>query len=106
MVELSPPHSRDGIKDRPVAPRSSWRNGHVERPIGSTRRESFDRLLVFGEAHLRVARKAQASYYNPVLTHFSLQKDAPDSLKIPKIGRIASIPILDALHHQYVRLQF
>jgi hypothetical protein len=33
-----------------------------------------------------------------------LEKDAPDFRGIQKIGRIASIPILGGLHHQYVRL--
>ena len=28
-----------GIRDRPTAPRSPWQNGHVERLIGSIRRE-------------------------------------------------------------------
>jgi len=27
-----------GIRDRPIAPRSPWQNGYVERSIGSIRR--------------------------------------------------------------------
>ena len=45
-----------GIRDHPTAPRSPWQNGHVERLIGSIRRESLDHLIVFGEAHLRGRR--------------------------------------------------
>ena len=52
------------IRDHPTAPRSPWQNGHVERLIGSIRRESLDHLIVFGEAHLRAVLKAYASYYN------------------------------------------
>ena len=52
-----------GIRDHPIAPRSPWQNGHVERLIGSIRRESLDHLIVFGEAHLRGVLKAYASYY-------------------------------------------
>jgi transposase InsO family protein len=92
------------IRDHPTAPSSPWQNGHVERLIGSIRRESIDHIIVFGEAHLRVVLKAYASYYNQVRTHLSLEKDAPDFRGIQKIGRIASIPILGGLHHQYVRL--
>jgi transposase InsO family protein len=33
-----------GIRDHPTAPRSPWQNGHVERLIGSIRRESIDQL--------------------------------------------------------------
>ena len=42
-----------GIRDRPTAPRSPWQNGHVERLIGSIRRECLDHIVVLGEAHLR-----------------------------------------------------
>ncbi len=93
-----------GIRDRPTAPRSPWQNGHVERLIGSIRRESLDHLVVFGEAHLRDVLKTYASYYNKVRTHLSLDKDAPDFRPTQKIGRIASMPILGGLHHQYVRV--
>ena len=65
------------IRDHPTAPRSPWQNGHVERLIGSIRRESLDHLIVFGEAHLRRILKAYSSYYNEVRTHLSLDKDAP-----------------------------
>jgi transposase InsO family protein len=93
-----------GIRDRPTAPRSPWQNGHLERLIGSIRRESLDPLVVFGEAHLRDVLKAYASYYNELRTYLSLDKDAPDFRPTQKIGRIAAIPILGGLHHQYVRL--
>ena len=93
-----------GIRDRPTAPRSPWQNGHVERLIGSIRRESLDHVVVFGEAHLQDVLKTYASYYNKIRRHLSLDKDAPDFRPTQKIGRIAAIPILGGLHHQYVRL--
>lgn len=42
-----------GIRDRPIAPRSPWQNGHVEQLIGSIRRECLDHVVVLGEKHLR-----------------------------------------------------
>ena len=54
--------------------------------------------------HLRDFLKAYASYCNEVRTHLSLDKDAPDFRASQKIGRIAALPILGGLHHQYVRL--
>ncbi len=93
-----------GIRDRLTEPRSPWQNGHIERLIGSIRRESLDHLIVFGEAHLRGVLKTYALYYNKVRPHLSLDKDAPDFRGTQKIGRIAAIPILGGLHHQYVRL--
>jgi transposase InsO family protein len=92
------------IRDHPTAPRSPWQNGHVERLIGSIRRESLDHLIVFGEAHLRDVLKVYASYYNEVRTHLSLDKDAPHFRRAQKLGRIAAIPILGGLHQQYVRI--
>jgi transposase InsO family protein len=93
-----------GIRDHPIAPRSPWQNGHVERLIGSIRRESLDHLVVFGEAHLRDILKNYASYYNQVRPHLTLDKDAPNFRRAQKLGRIAAIPILGGLHHQYFRV--
>ena len=93
-----------GIRDHPTAPRSPWQNGHVERLIGSIRRESLDHLVVFAEAQLRRVLKSYASYYKQVRTHLSLGKNAPDFRRPQKTGRIAAIPILGGLHHQYVRV--
>ena len=42
-----------GIRDRPTSFCSPWQNGHVERLIGSIRRECTDHLLVFNAEHLR-----------------------------------------------------
>jgi transposase InsO family protein len=85
------------------APRSPWQNGHVERLIGSIRREALDHLIVFDEAQLRRVLKKYASYYDQVRTHLSLKKDSPDFRRRQKLGAIAAIPILGGLHHQYVR---
>ena len=92
------------IRDHLTAPRSPWQNGHVERLIGSIRRESLYHLIVFGEAHLRDVLKVYASYYNEVRTHPSLDKDVPHFRQAQKLGRIAAIPILGGLHQQYVRI--
>ena len=37
------------------------------------------------------------------LRNLSLDKDAPNFRGTQKIGRVAAIPILGGLHHQYVR---
>ena len=92
-----------GIRDHPTAPRSPWQNGHVERLIGSIRRECLDHRVLFGETDLRRVLKSYASYYNRVRTHLSLCKDAPLFRRRQTVGNIVSIPILGGLHHQYVR---
>jgi transposase InsO family protein len=93
-----------GTRDRPTAPRSPWQNGHVERLIGSVRRECLDHLVVFGEAHLRRILKTYAAYYNEVRTHLTLDKDAPNCRCPQTAGAIVAMPILGGLHHQYVRV--
>ncbi len=93
-----------GIRDHPTALRSPWQNGHVERLIGSIRRECLDHFIVFGDAHLHRILKAYASYYNEVRTHLSLDKDAPDPRRAHSFGAVVTIPILGGLHHHYVRV--
>lgn len=92
-----------GIRDRPTSPRSPWQNGHVERLIGSIRRECLDHIVVCGERHLRRILNAYADYYNGVRTHLSLDKDALACRPVQPAGCIVPRPILGGLHHHYVR---
>jgi transposase InsO family protein len=66
-----------GIRDRPIAPRSPWQNAHVERLIGTIRRDCLDHVLIFGEQHLRRVLALYALYYNRTRTHLALDKDTP-----------------------------
>ena len=93
-----------GIRDKPIAPASPWRNGFAERLIGSIRRECLDHLVVLSEAHLRRILQAYARYYNKIRTHRSLDKDAPISRPVQRIGNITSHALLGGLHRQYVRV--
>ena len=93
-----------GIRDRPTSFRSPWQNGHVERLIGSTRRECTDHMIVFNEEHLRRILSKYASYYNEVRTHLWLGKDAPCTRPIERFGNIIAQPILGGLHHRYARI--
>jgi len=93
-----------GIRDRPISPRSLWQNGHVERLIGTMRRECLDRMVIFGEAHLRQILTLYAFYYNESRTHLSLHKDAPLGRTVQRYGKIAATPVLSGLHHRYARI--
>ena len=93
-----------GIRDRPTEARSPWQNGHIERLIGSIRRECLDHVVVLGEAHLRQIVKAYTDYYNRVRTHLALEKDAPLGRPIHGIGQVVAIPVPGGLHHQYARM--
>src|SRR6266542_1213365 len=93
-----------GIRHRPISPGSPSQNPYVERLIGTVRRECLDRMLIFGEAHLRRVLFAYAAYYNRVRTHLALGKDAPLGRAVQRSGVIVAIPILSGLHHHYVRI--
>jgi hypothetical protein len=53
-----------GIRHWSDGARSPRQNGHFDGLIGSIRRDCFDHVIVFGEAHLRRVLKAYASYYS------------------------------------------
>jgi hypothetical protein len=93
-----------GIRDHSTAPWSPKRNEHVERLIGSIRRESLDHLVALGGTHLRDVLKNDASYYNKVRPHLSSHEDVPDFRRTQRIGPIAAIPILGGMHHQDIRV--
>ena len=77
---------------------------NAERLIDTVRRECLDRLLIFGESHLRRVLASYAAYYNQARTHLALQKDAPLHRAVQRSGAIFAIPTLAGLHHQYVRI--
>jgi transposase InsO family protein len=79
-----------GIRDKLIAPASPWQNVFAERLIGSIRRECVDHVIVLGEAHLRRILKSYSAYYNNIRTHRSLDKDAPVTRQIQRIGSIKS----------------
>ncbi len=81
-----------------------WQNGFAERLIGSIRRECVDHIIVLGKVHLRRILKFYADYYNRVRTHRSLDKDAPVSRPVYRIGVICSHAILGGLHYRYARV--
>jgi transposase InsO family protein len=83
---------------------SQWQNGYAERLIGTVRRECLDRMLIFGESHLRRVLASYAAYYNQARTHLALQEDAPLHRSVQRFGAIIAIPILAGLHYQYVRI--
>src|ERR1700749_3832943 len=83
-----------GIRDKPIAPASPWQNGFAERLIGSIRRECLDHVIVLDEAHLRRILRSYARYYNNIRTHRSLDKDAPVSRPVQRIGSTKSHAIL------------
>lgn len=92
-----------GIRDHPTRPHSPWQNGHVERLIGSIRRECLDHQIILGAGHLRRVLVAYAEYHNSDRTHLALAKDTPNTRAVEAEGRIVTRSVLGGLHHRYGR---
>jgi Integrase core domain len=82
----------------------SRRRLEAENLIGTVRRECLDRMLIFGEAHLRRILSMYAIYYNESRTHLSLHKDSPLHRAIQRSGTVVAVPVLGGLHHRYARI--
>src|SRR5215831_489049 len=80
-----------GIRDKPIAPASPWQNGFVERMIGSIRRE------MCGPHHCAERGASAPCHYNETRTHLALDKDAPVSRPVQRIGVVRSLGILGGL---------
>jgi transposase InsO family protein len=94
-----------GIKEVLTAARSPWQNLHVERLIGSIRRDCLDHLIVLNERHLRRVLRRYLDYYHRSRCHLSLEGDAPEPRTVhgPELGRVIELPEGGGLHHRYVR---
>ena len=94
-----------GIEEVVTAYHSPWQNPYSERLNGSIRRECVDRLIVFGEDHLKRVLKSYFEYYNQYRTHLALEMDSPAGRPIqpPEHGKVVSIPQVGGLHHRYER---
>src|ERR1700730_12255796 len=95
-----------GISEVVTAPRSPSQNAHVERVIGSIRRECLDHVVIFSERHLRRVLSYYVEYYHRTRTHLALNKDCPEPRPIQPhtIGRVVAIRQVGGLHHRYERL--
>jgi transposase InsO family protein len=78
---------------------------HIERLIGTLRRECLDRMLIWNERHLRCVLTEFVAWYNQGRVHQGLN-GIPDPDPVladprPAGGRLVAIPVLNGLHHDY-----
>jgi hypothetical protein len=90
-----------GGQDPPRCPRA---NCFAERFALTVRTEVADRMLIFGERHLRRVLAEYASHYNTQRPHRALQLRPPRPewpVAEPVLGRIRRRPVLGGLINQY-----
>jgi putative transposase len=85
-----------GTREALTPPQSPWRNAHVERLIGSIRRECLDHVIEFNEAGRRRILKSYIDYYDHTRTNLSLGSDSPvpRTIQPPELGRVVELSYL------------
>jgi putative transposase len=86
-------------------------NAICEQLAGTLRRESLDRVLILGEAHLRAVRAEYQEHYNTARPHQGIAQRIPDGDPDPPEGpaadlnsrRIRRKPVLNGLINEYLR---
>jgi len=94
-----------GIRGIPTPYQAPDANAHVERFIGTLRRELLDRILVWNERQLRAAIAEYTRWYNAGRVHQGIHgiPDPPPQLagETPGDGRLVAKPVCGGLHHDY-----
>ena len=93
-----------GIEVVKIPPRSPRANCYAERFVLTARTEVTDRMLIFGELHLRSVLVRYAEHYNRKRPHRSLQLRPPrptSPVPGPVHGKIQRRPVLGGLLNEY-----
>ena len=95
-----------GIEAIKIPPRCPRPNSYAERFVLTARTEVTDRMLIFGERHLRTVMAEYEANYNGRRPHRSreLQPPRPDH-PVADLSqkRITRLPVLDGLLNEYER---
>ncbi|MDT3446503.1 MULTISPECIES: integrase core domain-containing protein [unclassified Pseudofrankia] len=93
-----------GITAVKIPPRTPRANAFAERFVRTVRAEVTDRMLIFGERHLRAVLAEYARHYNGRRPHHALQLQPPrpdHPIADLTAGRIKRRPILGGLINEY-----
>ncbi len=93
-----------GVEVVKIPPRCPRANCFAERLVLTVRTEVTDRMLIFGERHLRRVLAEYTAHYNMERPHRALQLRPPrpeSSVPEPVLGRIRRRPVLGGLINQY-----
>ena len=93
-----------GIEVVKIPPRGPRANCYAERLVLTIRTELTDRMLIFGERHLRRALAVYAAHYKGRRPHLALRLRPPrptSPVPQPVHGRIRRRPVLGGLINEY-----
>jgi putative transposase len=95
-----------GIETVKIPPRCPRANCYAERFVRTARTELTDRILIFGEHHLRIVLARYAAHYTRQRPHRALQlrppRHDPPALSL-NCQRIRRRPVLGGLISEYER---
>jgi hypothetical protein len=93
------------IRGIPTPYRSPNAAAHIERLIGTLRRECLDHMLIWNEQHLRRILGEFIHWYNQGRVNQGIHgipdPDPELTGPLPIDGQLKAIPVLNGLHHDY-----
>jgi transposase InsO family protein len=96
-----------GISVIKIPPRCPRANAHAERWVRTLRSELTDRMLIFGQRHLRNVLAEYVQHYNQSRPHQALNLSPPQppatAIDLAEQRRIRRKPILSRLINEYER---
>jgi putative transposase len=87
-------------------PRAPRANCYAERWVRTARAECTDRMLIYGEAHLRAVLRTYTGHYNGYRPHQSRHQQPPDCEKLAVVPLGAPVQrrkVLGSLINEYYR---